>query len=141
MGSSDLWRVMEEVDDAKDYRRAKSMKEADKEAKAATNHMQEVAERRLPQFLLDRFLLLNLLVEEAQALPGGLREKKHSRLWVLLQGLPHIFSGDFESDIFTDLTRLLPETFSARSPPASSASPRHWQTAAPVRTESRMIQP
>lgn len=100
--------VMQELDDALDYRRARTMKEADKEAKLAIEHMREVAERRLSQLLLARFLLLNLLVQEARALPGGLQEKEHRRLWVLLQARPQIF-GDFKVDIFTALTRLLRE--------------------------------
>ena len=71
--------------------------------------MREVAEKRLAQLLLARFLLLNLLVEEAKRLPGGLQEKEHRRLWVLLQAYPQIF-GTTNIDIFTDLTRLLQGT-------------------------------
>jgi hypothetical protein len=86
--------------DAHDYERAKNMKEAH----AAIDHMRRVAERRLAQLLLARFLLLSLLVEEAQNLPGGLQQKEHRRLWVLLQAYPKIFN---EVDIFTKLTELL----------------------------------
>jgi hypothetical protein len=110
IGSSALCQVMEELGDATDYQRAKEMKEADPKAKAPIKHMKETAERRLAQVMLAYFLLLNLLVEEASALPGKLQEHEHRRLWVLLQACPHLFSGDFESDVFTDLTRLLPET-------------------------------
>jgi hypothetical protein len=72
--------------------------------------MREVAERRLSQLLLARSLLLNLLVQEARELPGGLREKEHRRLWVLLQARPQIFGKLFKGDIFTELTRLLRDT-------------------------------
>lgn len=113
IGSSDLWKVMRELDDARDYQKAKnikSMNKTGKEVESAIQHMREVAERRLTQLLLARFLLLNLLVDTARQLPGGLQEKEHRRLWVLLQAYPRIFGGNFQSDIFADLTRLLRET-------------------------------
>jgi hypothetical protein len=75
----------------------------------AINHIGEEAECRFTQLLLARFLLLDLLVEEAQKLPGGLQQKEHRRLWVLLQTQPEaLFGGQlFEVDIFTDLSRIL----------------------------------
>ena len=64
--------------------------------------MQAVAERCFAQLLLARFLLLNLLIEDARKAPGGLHEKNHRRLWVLLQAQPtRVF--DSTKDIFTSL--------------------------------------
>jgi hypothetical protein len=99
---------MSELDDARDYQRAKKKKEADPKTKAAIKHIRETAERCLAQLLLARFLLLNLLVQEARKLPGGLQEKEHRRLWVLLQAQPNqIFGADFKEDIVTEFARLL----------------------------------
>ena len=67
-------------------------------------------QRRLAQLLLACFLLLNLLVEEAEELPRGLQEKEHHQLWVLLQVQPRIISGALDIDIFTSLTQLLQRT-------------------------------
>jgi len=100
---------MEELDRAKDYQRAKDMRESDEKVDSAIQHMRELADKRLAQLILARFLLLNLLFEEAKA-SGGLREKEHRRLWVLLQAHPRIFGEYFKVDIFTELTRLLGET-------------------------------
>jgi hypothetical protein len=80
----------------------------DLKAKAAIEHIRETAERRLAQLLLARFLLLDLLVQEAENLPGGLQDKEHRRLWVLLQVQPNgVFGTHFEVDIFADLAQLL----------------------------------
>ena len=106
IGSGDLWEIMGDLDHA-DYKKAITKKETDPKAEAAMKHIREVAEHRLAQLLLARFLLLNLLIQEAQQLRKGLREKDHRRLWVLLQAQPQIFSDDLEDDIFITLTRLL----------------------------------
>jgi len=74
---------------------------------AGYQHMKEVAERRFAQLLLARFLLLNLLVQEARNIEGGLQPKEHRRLWVLLQAQPAIFEMKRSQDIFIQLTRLL----------------------------------
>jgi len=78
---------------------------------AVIDNMRRVEERRFTQVLLARFLLLNLLVQQARELPWGLREKEHRRLWVLLQAHPKIFSPNI--DIFTKLTQLLGEADAA----------------------------
>jgi hypothetical protein len=96
---------MRELDDAADYKRAKK---AYPKTNAAIDHIREVAERRLAQLLLARFLLLDIFVQEAQKIPGGLQEKVHRRLWVLLQAQPNgIFGADYKGDIFTELAQLL----------------------------------
>jgi hypothetical protein len=112
IGSSDVWRIMKELHNAQDYHKALEIKEKNSDPKAiqaAVNHIREVAERRFTQLLLARFLLLALLVEEARKLPGGLQQKEHRRLWVLLQIQPiALFERQlFEIDIFTDLTTIL----------------------------------
>lgn len=99
---------MNELDYAQDYDRARASKEANPKAKTAIEHMREAAERRLAQLLLARFLLLDLFVQEAREIPGGLQEKEHRRLWVLLQVQPNrIYGANFKVDIFTALARLL----------------------------------
>ena len=103
IGSGDLWGVMDEL--AGTVERAKQMKEDKPETAIA--HIKEVVKRRLAQLLLARFLILTLLVQEAEKLPGGLRQKEHRRLWVLLQVQPRIFNQESEEDIFTGLTRVL----------------------------------
>jgi hypothetical protein len=100
---------MGELDDAQDYKRAKAKKDTDPKARAAIEHIRETAEHRLAQLLLARFLLLNLLIQEAQQVQGGLQEKEHRRLWVLLQAQPEIF-GNGKDDVFTTLARLLQHT-------------------------------
>ena len=73
----------------------------------AIDHIREVAERDFTRLLLARFLLLSLLVEEAQRLPKGLHQEHHRRLWVFLQVQPTIFGQDPKQDIFRDLTKEL----------------------------------
>jgi hypothetical protein len=112
IGSGDLWQLTSELDQAHDYERAKKRKDANPNDEDAIKHIRKTAERRLAQLLLARFLLLNLLVEEARKIPGGLQEKEHRRLWVLLQAQPNQLFGkidgkDFKEDIFTELSRLL----------------------------------
>lgn len=62
---------MRDLDTAQDYQDAKLMKESSAEAQAAIEHIRKTAERRLAQLLLARFLLLELLVQEALNSPGG----------------------------------------------------------------------
>jgi hypothetical protein len=101
---------MADLDISLDYRKARSVVSQDnaaadqKRMKAAVDHMREKADRRILQFLLARFLLLNLLVEEASKLPGGLRPANHRHLWVLMQARP---TDVFEKDIFAQLANIL----------------------------------
>jgi hypothetical protein len=107
IGSGDVWHIMQRLIDANDYQAAKYQKGSDDETEttAAFNHIQEVVARRFCQLLLGRFLLLNLLFQEARRLPNGLQEE-HRRLWVLLQAQPQIFGGGV-NDIFRTITTLL----------------------------------
>jgi hypothetical protein len=68
--------------------------------------MQTVATRRFLQLLLARFLLLNLLIEEAKA-SGGLCVKEHRRLWVYLQFRPKDFYQHTREDPFLQVARKL----------------------------------
>ena len=70
------------LDNSHDYSRANSIGSDD--GKAAT-HMRQKVQHRVLQFLLARFLLLNLLIEEARKSERGLRPSAHRHLWVLLQ--------------------------------------------------------
>jgi hypothetical protein len=103
---------MKELDHAGHYKEAKEIKNGPNptQTSAAFNHMRETVERRLAQLLLARFLLLHLLVDVAGKLPGGLQQKEHRRLWVLLQAQPNIFGRGPQEDIFTELTLLLGDT-------------------------------
>jgi hypothetical protein len=76
-------------------------------SQVAVDNMHETVEHHLAQLLLARFILLCFLIREAQNTPGGLQEKVHRRLWVLLQAYPMMFGMDFNVDIFTDLANLL----------------------------------
>lgn len=101
---------MGDLEGARDYRQAQEMKRAGSEDEAI-KHMHETAEHRLAQMLLARFLLLKLLVTETQAVNNSLPTDAHRRLWVLLQAQPSVvFDRGFESDVFTQLSRLLRET-------------------------------
>ena len=109
IGSNDLWSVMDELDDSHDYQEAKERLEgadpASEVAQAAFKHIHEVVERRLAQLLLARFLLLDLLVQEAQKLQHGLQPQELRRLWVLLQVQPSILFP--KQDAFQDFTKTL----------------------------------
>ena len=102
IGSKDSWLAISELDQAQGWMRTADGEKAD----AALKYTRGKAEQRFLQVLLARFLLLDLLVREAEQLPAGLREE-HRRLWVLLQAQPPIFGEGFEGNIFTTLTRLL----------------------------------
>ena len=108
---------MSALDEATDYQQARTMMGAAQGSNAtilesqagrseATSHIQRVVKRRLAQLLLARLLLLDLLVQEARQL-GGLQQKEHRRLWVLLQAHPSIFGEHPNIDIFSDLTEHL----------------------------------
>ena len=110
IGSPDLWRTIDNLDEAHDYERAKLRMETGGNIQPAIQHMHKTADRRLIQLLLARFLLLNFFIREARSAPGGFQEKEHRRLWVLLQVQPQIFRMHFDVDIFTDLAQLLHHT-------------------------------
>ena len=110
IGSDDLWNVISGLHNSVDYEAAKWMTSDDQKPEATDaghRHMKEVAERRFAQLLLARFLLLNLLVDVARGLIGGLQQKEHRRLWVLLQAQPGIFEKKDQEDIFTKVTQRL----------------------------------
>jgi len=98
---------MSQLDDANDYAEAKKRSRDGFLDPEAIRQMRQVARGRLAQMLCARFLLLDLLVQEARNLQGGLQQKEHRRLWVLLQVQPSIFNLLFEVDVFTDLTQVL----------------------------------
>ena len=98
---------MGQLDNAKDNATANKKNDAGLLGPQAIEHIRQVTRRRLAQLLLARFLLLELLVQETRDLQGGLRQKEHRRLWVLLQVQPSLFGTDFEVDVFTDLTEVL----------------------------------
>lgn len=100
MGSEDFENLMSDLDFSLDYSRAKSRGSHDD---AARLHMQQKVRRRVLQFLLARFILLNLLVDEASA-EGGLRQSDHRHLWVLLQARP---IDMLKGDAFAELSKVL----------------------------------
>jgi hypothetical protein len=101
MGSSDFEQLISSLDISRDYDRARSS--GNRETNAL-RHMHEKVHRRILQFLLARFLLLNLLIEEASECEGGLRPSDHRLLWVLLQARPTDMLGN---DAFTELSMAL----------------------------------
>lgn len=110
IGSDDLWEVLTGRDHAESYGSARAMMEESQTPKAtqrAIEHIREVTRRHLAQVLLARILVLRLLLQEAQSSSEGLQEKKHRRLWVLLQVQPHIISQQEGPDIFSALTKIL----------------------------------
>jgi len=113
IGSGDFEQVVDTLHEASDYGTAKGrlyQPEATQTAvqpkanPAAVQHIRDMTGRRLHQLLLARFLLLDLLVQEAEKLPQRLDQKVHRRLWVLLQAQPTMLN---KQDIFTKLTLLL----------------------------------
>ena len=66
--------------------------------------MEEKVKRRAFQFLLARFVLLNLFIDEAKKCEGGLWPSDHRTLWVLLQARPTDVLGE---DAFVKLVRAL----------------------------------
>lgn len=87
IGSGDFDQLMSSLDY---YSRANQIPNV----REAARHMRQKVQRRVWQFLLARFLLPNLLLEEASTC-GGLRPSDHRQLWVLLQARPtDMFSED-----------------------------------------------
>ncbi|PVF91079.1 hypothetical protein CPB86DRAFT_421879 [Serendipita vermifera] len=108
IGSEDLSKFFTELNIAEDYDHANEARKKDRGNDAAFKHMQNVVHRRLSQLLLARFLLLNLLMEEARN-TGGLKLEQHRRLWVLLQVQPERFGPmlKLKEDIFLTVAREL----------------------------------
>jgi hypothetical protein len=106
IGSRDLSTFISELDTAKGYQQANEARKENPENHQAFGHMQNAVTRRILQLLLARFLILNLLIEEAKK-SGGVRQKEHRRLWVLLQVLPNQFSDDLQEDLFLTVARVL----------------------------------
>jgi hypothetical protein len=92
---------MNSLDDSLDYTLAKSTKGYNE---ASADHMHQKAHHRLLQFLLARFLLLSLFIEEACKCKGGLRPANHRRLWVLMQARPTQILG---RDAFMEVAQAL----------------------------------
>ena len=107
IGSRDFELFMSELDNAKNYAKANKKDDAGLLGPQAIEHLRKMARRRLAQLLLARFLLLQLFAQETGHLQGGLQQKEHRRLWVLLQVHPSLLGTDFEVDVFTDLTQVL----------------------------------
>jgi hypothetical protein len=100
---------MVELNHSRHYLEAKKLTKRSEDPESTGpgfQHMADKVTRRLAQLLLARFLLLRLLVEEAQKFQGGL-QWEHHRLWVLLQAQPKIIGRIFNEDIFMHLARLL----------------------------------
>ncbi len=92
---------MSTIDESLDYDRAKLLGSHNKQA---AQHMEQKVKHRVMQFLLARFLLLNLLISEASKCEGGLRPPDHRILWALLQARP---TDMFEKDPFMELADAL----------------------------------
>lgn len=108
IGSQDFWDVLNHLDDAEGYRKAKQMKNSCGDlTPAAIEHIREVSKRRFAQLILARFVALQLFVEVAQNTPCGLQRKEHRQLWVLLQAYPGILGTEFDLDPFMTLTQRL----------------------------------
>ena len=101
IGSGDFWHLMQSLDYSFDYNRAQAAGSKDKEA---AHHMEQKVKRRVLQFLLARFVLLNLLIEEATKSEEGLRPSDHRLLWVFLQALP---TDMLKEDAFKELATAL----------------------------------
>jgi hypothetical protein len=101
IGSDDFWHLMQNLDKSLHYNLAKSIGIHDE---AAACHMQQKVHRRILQFLLARFYLLHLLVDEASECKGGLRPVNHRLLWVLLQARP---TEMLRNDAFKEVAEAL----------------------------------
>ena len=103
IGSEDFWQLMSSLDNSYHYSSAKSCGIHDD---AAARHMHDKVHHRVLQFLLARFLLLNLLITEASKCEGGLRPSDHRFLWVLLQARPtDLLKEDAFAELANDLRR------------------------------------
>jgi hypothetical protein len=100
IGSDDFGELLGGLDNSRDYKQAKGF---GNDIEAAVNHMEQTVEHRVLQFLLARFCLLKLLVDEAKN-GGGLHPANHRLLWVLLQAIPIEMFG---ADVFRDLAKEL----------------------------------
>jgi hypothetical protein len=109
IGSEDFRRIIGDFKNYRDYERAKKINESNLQThwQESIRHAQETASHGLSQLLLSRFLLLGLLVEEAQRARQQLSWLQYRRLWVLLQVQPRQIFGDVTGDLFLDLARLL----------------------------------
>jgi hypothetical protein len=99
IGSSDFDQLISSLDKSRDYDHARSSGSHE-----GNRHMHEKVQRRILQFLLARFLLLNVLIEEASTSEGKLRPSDHRHLWVLLQARP---TDMFHKDPFMELSEAL----------------------------------
>ncbi|PVF94287.1 hypothetical protein CPB86DRAFT_49890 [Serendipita vermifera] len=101
IGSNDLATFVDEFKEAKGHEDTDEARKLD----IILDRMQNMAQHRFLQLLLSRFLILNLLIEEAKSF-GGLREH-HRRLWVLLQVQPLKFNPKSPEDLFLTTAREL----------------------------------
>jgi hypothetical protein len=101
IGSEDFSRLMSGLNTSRDYDSAKKRGIRDD---LAGDHMDQKVQHRVLQFVLARFLFLDLLITEAFQSEGGLRPSDHRLLWVLLQALP---STLLEKDAFVELADAL----------------------------------
>jgi hypothetical protein len=92
---------MSSLDDSPDYVDAKIPRSQNENSE---RHMRQKVQHRVLQFLLARFLLLNLLITEAFNCEGGLRPSDHRLLWVLLQVRP---ADMLDDDAFMELAMAL----------------------------------
>lgn len=106
-GSEDFWRLMSSLDTSRDYDTAKLLGIGDGGVLSdacGSQHMHQKAQHRVLQFVLARFLLLDLLITEASQSDGGLRPLDHRLLWILLQARPTDF---LKEDAFLRLADAL----------------------------------
>jgi hypothetical protein len=108
IGSTDLQTFLRELDQADGYRQANEARKANEDDQLTFDIMKGI-KRCLFQIILARFLLLNLLIEEAKK-SGGVRRKEHRRLWTLLQVQPRKFDPSLEEDVFLTIARELQST-------------------------------
>jgi hypothetical protein len=92
---------MAKLDNSLQYHQTKSIGIHDD---AAARHMQQKVHHRILQFLLARFYLLNLLIDEASNCKRELHPVNHRLLWVLLQTRPTEMLRD---DAFKEVAKAL----------------------------------
>jgi hypothetical protein len=110
LGSRDMDVLIQGLDHDEVYSSAIAHMEQPSHYQWAIDYMRDATHRRLAQILLARFLLLDLLVQEARQTPGGLQDKEHRQLWVYLQVYPGLFDRSrtmLLEDLFADLAELL----------------------------------
>ncbi|PVF94282.1 hypothetical protein CPB86DRAFT_740793 [Serendipita vermifera] len=101
IGSNDLATFVDEFKEAKGHEDTDEARKLD----IILDRMQNMAQHRFLQLLLSRFLILNLLIEEAKSF-GGLQHY-HRRLWVFLQVQPLNFDLTSSEDLFLTTAREL----------------------------------